>query len=108
MRSRRTDVDGSRPDPYLQRLAGRQLQLLTTRQLLESGLGGRGVRHRAAAGTLHRLHQGVYALHPPPYSRSQRYLAATMTYGPGTLLSHGPAGVHQDFLPESHAYPSMR
>ncbi len=28
-----------------------------------------------------------------------------MTYGPGTLLSHGPAGVHQDICEESRAFP---
>lgn len=43
------------------------------------------------------MHQNVYALHPPPHSPAQRRLAATMTYGAGTVLSHGASGIHQSF-----------
>lgn len=43
------------------------------------------------------MHQNVYALHPPPHSPAQHRLAAAMTYGAGTVISHGASGVHQRF-----------
>lgn len=101
MGPRSADLDGHGPDSPVERriraIAAAQLHLVTIEQLAVAGLGPRGVRHRAGRGALHRMHQNVYALHPPPHSPAQRRLAATMTYGPGTRLSHGPAGVHQAF-----------
>lgn len=86
-------------------VAGRQLRLIDTEQLREAGLGPRGARHRNRAGSLHRMHRNVYAVHAPPHSSAQRYRAATMTYGPGTLLGHGAAGAHQRFVPDEHGWP---
>lgn len=93
--------DEARPDSqvehWIREVASTQLHLIDTAQLAVAGLSARGARHRARNGSLHRMHQNVYALHPPPHSQAQRRLAATMTYGPGTRLSHGAAGVHQGF-----------
>jgi hypothetical protein len=109
MQPRPPERDGSRPKREVERqieeVAGRQLLLIDGRQLAEAGVGPRGAAHRVAAGSLHRMHQNVYALHPPPHTRNQRYLAATMTYGAGAALSHGPAGVVQEICDEASAFP---
>ncbi len=102
-----TETAGHRPEPSIERtiraVAARQLQLVDTAQLQAAGLSPRGARHRARSGSLHRMHRNVYALHPPPHSAAQRYLAATMTFGPGTRLSHGASGLHQGFCDRDHA-----
>ena len=46
------------------------------------------------AGRLHRIHRGVYAIHPPPYSQQQLWLAATLACGPGSALSDWCAAAH--------------
>ena len=69
------------------RIAGRQKQLISLRQLEGAGLSPRGVSNRAARGRLFRIHDGVFALHPPPYSRHQRYLAAIGACGRGSAIS---------------------
>lgn len=68
-----------------------QLRLLTTRQLLAIGLTQSSIRDRLLSGRVHRLHVGVYATHPPPYTREQRWLAAVLACGPGAALSDLPA-----------------
>lgn len=89
------DSDAIRPDSAARRdrkqrilrLAGKQKQLITLRQLLHIGLGRRAISHRVSAGRLFRIHQGVFALHPPPYSRHQLYLAAVGACGLGSAVS---------------------
>ena len=56
-------------------------------QFSEAGLSPRGVDHRVATRRLFRVHEGVFALHPPPYSRHQEYLAAVYACGRGTFVS---------------------
>ena len=75
----------------IERLAGRQKQLLKQPQLVELGLSASGVRKRVAARRLHRIHSGVLAVHPPPYSPHQLYLAATYACAPGTPITDQPA-----------------
>jgi predicted transcriptional regulator of viral defense system/very-short-patch-repair endonuclease len=72
-------------------LARRQHGVITTRQLAELGLRQRAVSHRAAAGRLHRIHQGVYAVGHPLLSLRGRWMAATLTCGSGAVLSHAAA-----------------
>jgi very-short-patch-repair endonuclease len=81
-------------DAAIARRAARQQQLIRLDQLTECGLGPKGAQARAARGTLHRLHPSVYALHPPPYSRRQIWLAAVYAGGPGSLLSDLCAASH--------------
>ena len=56
-------------------------------QLLELGLGGSGIHKRIRRNRLFRIHNGVYSLTPPPHSKHQRWLAAVLACGPGSLLS---------------------
>ncbi len=92
----RTDAFGL--ESAIGRVAGRQLRLITARQLRAAGLGQRGISHRARRGRLQRIHQGVYATHRPPFTRDQLWLAAVLACGPGALLSHEPSAALQGFL----------
>lgn len=84
-------------DPIERRIghfANRQLQLITTTQLHRAGLSDQAASHRATRGRLHRMHHGVYATHPPPWGREQRWLGAVLACGPGSMLSDWPAVHH--------------
>ena len=87
--------DGSRPiratrrelDRAIAALAGKQKQLIRSQQLAELGQTRRGSAHRVDAQRLFRVHDGVFCLHPPPYSRHQQYLAAVYACGRGSFIS---------------------
>jgi hypothetical protein len=55
------------------------------------GLGARGVRHRAASGSLRRIHHGVYAVGGATLTDRGRWMAAVLACGPGAVLSHRSA-----------------
>lgn len=68
------------------------------------GLGSRGAQHRAAAGRLHRLHAGVYAVMPPSLlSVRGRWRAAVLACGHGSVLSHRDAAALHGFRPSARA-----
>ncbi|MFN8111685.1 MAG: type IV toxin-antitoxin system AbiEi family antitoxin domain-containing protein [Solirubrobacterales bacterium] len=73
-------------------LAGRQHGVVSRPQLLAAGLTSSGIDGWLRHGHLHRLHRGVYAVGHPRISQEGRWLAAVLTCGPGSFLSHGPAG----------------
>ena len=81
-------------DADLLRIGRRQKQLVRSEQLTAAGLSARAIRHRAAAGTLHRVHREVYSLTPPPHGRQQLWLAAVYACGPGSSLSDLCAAAH--------------
>jgi len=88
------ETDEYRRESAIERVAGRQLNLVTTRQLVDCGLGERVVSYRSRQRRLHRLHRGVYAIHPPPYTREQRWLAAVLACGRGAFLCGPSAAWH--------------
>lgn len=57
-------------------------------QLAGAGISGASIGRRVAAGRLHRLHRGVYAVGHRPRTAEARWMAAVFASGPGTLLSH--------------------
>ena len=69
-------------------LARRQHAVVARRQLLELGVGPAAIRHRIAAGRLHRVHRGVYAVGRPELTRHGRWMAAVLSCGPDAVLSH--------------------
>jgi len=69
-------------------LATRQHGVLSRGQLLAAGLSPRTIERRCAAGGLHRLHRGVYALGHGRVSRRGEWKAAVLACGEGALLSH--------------------
>jgi predicted transcriptional regulator of viral defense system len=80
------------PDRAIASLATRQYGVVSRRQLLAAGLSARAIERRAEAGRLHRLHYGVYAVGHRRLTVRGRWLAAVLTFGPGSVLSHRSAG----------------
>jgi predicted transcriptional regulator of viral defense system len=79
------------PDRQVAELAGRQHGIAARRQLLAVGLTPRMVDRRVAAGRLHVVHRGVYAVGHAILIAKGRWLAAVLSCGPGALLSHRSA-----------------
>ncbi len=69
-------------------LATRQYGIVASRQL---DLDAHAVRRRTAAGRLHRVHRGVYAVGHLGLGREARWLAAVLACGDGAVLSHRSA-----------------
>jgi len=78
-------------DRDLAELAGRQYGVVALWQLEELGLHVKVVDKRVAAGRLHRVHQGAYAVGHQLLSRRGHLMAAVLACGPGTVLSHRSA-----------------
>jgi hypothetical protein len=78
-------------DQEIARVAARQHGVVATRQLAALGLSRSAVAARAAAGRLHRVHRGVYAVGYPRLSLHGRWMAAVLAAGPGAALSHASA-----------------
>lgn len=79
-------------DEALWRLAGRQHGVVSLAQLKAVGHDEFAVYRRVAAGRLHRLYQGVYAVGHMALTEQSRMLAAVVACGPGAALSHRSAG----------------
>ena len=78
-------------DGVIARVATEQHGIVTTGQLVALGLHPRAISHRAAAGKLHRVHRGVYAVGHAALSNEGRWFAAVAAFGEGALLSHRSA-----------------
>lgn len=85
-----------RPDAVIAQLAARQRGIVSSRQLIEAGLGPGAIAHRARTGLLHRLHRGVFAVGHRPTMRQARWMAAVLAYGDRAALSHAVALCHWD------------
>jgi Transcriptional regulator, AbiEi antitoxin/Protein of unknown function (DUF559) len=78
--------------------ATRQHGIVTREQLAAVGIDKSGVTRRVAAGRLHRLHRGVYAVGHLSLSWRGRWLAAVLAAGDGAVLSHASAAALWKFL----------
>lgn len=81
-------------NPQIERIAGRQLHLITLHQLGTAGMPASTIRDGVGSGRLFRMHDGVYATHSPPHTQEQRWLAAVLACGRGSMLSDWPAVAH--------------
>lgn len=72
-------------------IAGRQHGVVTRAQMLAAGVGSSVIADWTAAGHLHRLHRGVYAVGHPNVSWEGRLLATVFACGDGAMLSHSSA-----------------
>ena len=92
--------DGPPLDRAIAALAGGQHGVVALRQLQALGISPRAVRDRVAAGRLHRIHRGVYAVGHSVLSLRAIWMAAVLACGPGAVLSHRSAaalrGLRQD------------
>jgi Transcriptional regulator, AbiEi antitoxin/Protein of unknown function (DUF559) len=75
-------------DELIARLAARQHGLVTFAQMVAAGLDRKSIARRVAAGRLHRVARGVYAVGHVALSREGTFLAAVLEAGEGGALSH--------------------
>ncbi len=94
------------PDVLIARIAAGQHGTISYSQLLAAGLTRSSVRRRVAAGRLHRLYRGVYAVGHLPVSRRGWWMAATLAL-PGALLSHFSAAMLWKILPLDGRWPQI-
>lgn len=73
------------------RLAERQHDLVTYRQLIELGMTPAAIRHRVSTGRLHRVGNGVFSLTRLNRRDEQRWMAAVLAAGEPVGASHGAA-----------------
>jgi very-short-patch-repair endonuclease len=90
------DVDHSGQDCHqrerqLAGIAGRQLGVVTREQLYGLGFTYRQVRRRLALGRLHRVHHNVYAVGHARLTSQASLVAAFLSVGPRSFLSHRTA-----------------
>jgi very-short-patch-repair endonuclease len=81
-----------RPDAAIAEIAARQHGVLSVTQLRAAGVDSSAIKRRVAAGRLHRIHRGVYAVGHARLSNEGRWLAAVLACGEGAVLSHRGAG----------------
>jgi hypothetical protein len=93
--------DGPPLDRALAELADRQWGVASLAQLQALGIGARAVQLRAAAGRLHRVHRGVYAVGHRMLRPEGHRLAAVLACGPDAVLSHRSAAAHWGLLATS-------
>ena len=84
-------------------LATRQHGVAAHWQLVELGLGRKAIEYRLAAGSLERVHVGVYAIGHEALSGRGRRMGAVLTGGPDAVLSHQSAAALWDLRPSSRA-----
>jgi very-short-patch-repair endonuclease len=72
-------------------IAARQHGAIGHAQLVDVGLSQTEIRRRVAAGWLHRLHVGVFAVGHPGLTAHGRWAAATLGGGRDAVLSHRSA-----------------
>jgi hypothetical protein len=92
------DAKSDTPDAAVAKVAGRQHGVVTRRQLEGCGLGSKAITIRVRKGQLHRVHQGVYTMKPPPLGVHESFIAAVLACGDGGVLSHVSAAVLWDLL----------
>jgi predicted transcriptional regulator of viral defense system len=97
----RTERTQPRREQAVGRLAAGQHGVVSLSQLRSLGLSASAVRSRVAAGRLHRLHRGVYAVGHPVLTIEGRWLAAVLACGPDAVLSHRSAAALWDLRPSA-------
>jgi very-short-patch-repair endonuclease/predicted transcriptional regulator of viral defense system len=75
-------------DNRLAIIAAEQWGVVTANDLRACGLTKMAISRRVAAGRLHPLHRGVYAVGHTNLPLQGRFLAAVKACGPGAVLSH--------------------
>jgi very-short-patch-repair endonuclease len=89
----------AKADGVVAAVATRQHGVVTLEQLLGAGLTSSGITRRVAAGRLHRVYRGVYAVGHAALSDEGRWFAAVAACGEGAVLSHRSAAELWRLLP---------
>src|SRR3954453_3130819 len=95
-RRRTPDIRGRSVEQELAALALRQHGGGARQQLLALGLQSNAVDRRLAAGRLHRVHAGVYAVGHPILGVNGRWMAAVLAGGPDAALGYASAAAFWD------------
>jgi very-short-patch-repair endonuclease/predicted transcriptional regulator of viral defense system len=98
--------DASRHTPLwreIAALAAAQHGVVSLTQLRALGMSASAVRDRVAAGNLHRIYRGVYAVGHPVLGKEGRWMAAALACGEGALLSHRSAAALWGIRPTSRS-----
>jgi hypothetical protein len=88
-------------------LAQRQYGVVAWAQLDDLGMSTKVAKTWVAAGRLHRLHRGVYALGHPLVGTQGHWLAAVFAVGPGAVLSHRSAAALWGLLAGDGRHPDV-
>jgi hypothetical protein len=88
-------------------VAARQWGVVDLDDLRRSGLSKQAVAKRVAAGRLHPLYRGVYAVGHPTISLRGRCLAAVKACGPGAVISHFAAAFLWGMLEPFNCLPDI-
>jgi very-short-patch-repair endonuclease len=94
-------------DAVISDLAERQHGVVARWQLTQLSLPRGAVEGRIRRKSLHRLHQGVYAVGHRALTRESRLLAAVLACGPDALLSHRCAAQLWGVMPISSIAPEV-
>ena len=86
-------------DRRIAALAARQHGVLSRAQLRIAGLHDGSIDRRIAAGRLHLVHRGVFAVGHPVLTREGRWMAAVLAAGRDAVLSHADAAAAWDLRP---------
>jgi very-short-patch-repair endonuclease len=84
-------------------IAARQHGVVRLDQLVLAGLEKSAITRWVAAGRLHRLHRGVYAVGHTKLSQEGIWIAAVFAYGPRAVLSHDSAASLWHLSPSASA-----
>jgi hypothetical protein len=91
-------ASSSTPERKLARVASRQHGNVTVEQLRACGFTDRQVWTRAAAGSLVRVHTGVFAVGHRPPTRPSRWHAGVLAFGPDTALGYRASGASWEIV----------
>jgi very-short-patch-repair endonuclease len=95
----RQELANQRRDAAIGRIAARQHGVVSLRQLNDCEVDPSGVKRRVAAGRLHRIHRGVYAVGHTALSNEGTWMAAVLACGERAVLSHRGAARLWGILP---------
>lgn len=84
-------VAKGRREAVVARLAANQHGVVSSAQMRAVGFSTSSIGDRLAAGRLHRLHRGVYAVGHRNIGNEGRWMAAVLALGEGAVLSHRSA-----------------
>jgi len=99
-RAIRTQQRAVRLRRALTEMAGRQHGVVARRHLLAVGFSRDAIRRLIGSGWLHRIHRGVYHVGHATPTRLGVHLAATAAFGRRTAVSHLPAVILGELLPD--------
>ncbi len=94
-------------DAAIAALADAQHGVVARRQLLDAGLSEDSIDRRVAAGRLHQLHRGVYAVGHRVLSLRAHWMAAVLFCGSEAVLSHRSAAALWGIRDYSGAYTDV-